>query len=128
MPRSIFLSCVFENSKHRDDVVRWVKEGKLGKDIVAITEREDRRVQGEAAIVNHLKPLINGSAAVVMLVGQDTHNHEWVRYEAKVATSLNKKIILARIPGTTGAVPEDFKHLPIVALDPNSLAKALSQG
>ncbi|MBK8265090.1 MAG: hypothetical protein IPK80_27635 [Nannocystis sp.] len=44
------------------------------------------------------------------MVGDNTHNSNWVRYELDVATSLNKQIVLARIPGTTGAAPFGHRH------------------
>jgi hypothetical protein len=125
MSSSIFLSYVHEDRKHRDDIAQWAKDGKLGKNVTATMERGDFRQHGEAAIKAHLKPLINGASAVVVLIGNNTHNHDWVGWELAVATSLNKKVILARIPGTTGAAPADFKHLPIIVLDPSSLVKTL---
>lgn len=123
MSTSIFLSYVHEDRKHRDDVAQWANDGKLGKNVTATMERGDFRQQGEAAITAHLKPLINGASAVVALVGNNSHNHDWVRWELAVATSLNKKVILARIPGTSGAAPEGFRHLPVIALDPTALVK-----
>ena len=126
MPQSIFLSYVYEDRNHRDDVIRWCKEGRLGRDLVTLTESEDVRPQGEPAIENHLKPKIRGAALVLCLVGQNTHNHDWVRFELAVATSMNKKILLARVPGTTGPAPEGFRHHPIGPLNPEALAKALA--
>jgi hypothetical protein len=125
MPKSIFLSYVYEDRKHRDDIDQWAQQGKLGKDIVVTTERGDFRQQGEAAIRDHLTPLIRGSTAVIVLIGKDTHSHEWVRHELAVATSLKKKVILLRIPGTSGTAPPGFTHLPITTFDPSSLTKAL---
>ncbi|HVG58719.1 MAG TPA: TIR domain-containing protein, partial [Hyalangium sp.] len=126
MPQSIFLSYVYEDHKHRDDVIHWVQTGRLGPNFVTVTESEDVRPQGESAIENHLKPKIRGAAVVLALIGQDTHSHDWVHFELKVATSLNKRVILAQVPGTTGPAPEDFRHLPIVPLNPEALAKVLS--
>lgn len=83
------------------------------------------RPQGERAIENHLEPKIRGASVVLVLVGQNTHNHDWGRYELSVATSLNKRIILARIPGTTGPAPEGFRHLPLIPLNPERLEKDL---
>jgi hypothetical protein len=125
MPRSVFVSYVYEDKKHRDAVEQWAKGGMLGQDIVAIGESEDVRPQGEKAVEDRLKPKIRGAAAVIALIGNDTQNHSWVRYELQVAASLKKKIILARIHGTTGAAPEGFRHLSLIPLDPTSLANAL---
>jgi hypothetical protein len=125
MPKSVFVSFVFEDKAHSDNVRTWAEKGLLGADVVAIGETKDVRQDGENAVENHLKPRIRGAAAVLLLLGKDTHNHGWVKYELSVATSLNKKIIVARIPGTTGAAPEGFGHLPVIALDPSAIKAAL---
>ena len=121
MPKSIFVSYVYEDKRHRDNVERWFADNTFGPERVMITESEDLRPLGERAIENHLKPKLRGAAAVLCLIGQNTHNSDWVKYELDVATSCGKKIVLARIQGTTGAAPPGHRHLPIVALDPSTL-------
>lgn len=125
MPQSIFISYVYEDKNHRDDVERWCSRGQIGLNRVTITESGDYRPQGERAIVNHLKPLIRGAAVVLCLVGDNTHNSSWVKYELDVATSLNKMIVLARIPGTYGAPPPGHRHHTLYTLDPSLLRKIL---
>jgi MTH538 TIR-like domain (DUF1863) len=125
MPQSIFLSYVYEDRQYRDDVIRWAAAGQLGGGYVTVTESEDVRPQGERAIEAHLKPKIRGASVVLCIIGQNTHNHDWVRYELSVATSLNKRIILARIQGTTGPAPAGFQHLPVIPLNPERLVKEL---
>jgi hypothetical protein len=121
MPKSIFISYVYEDRKCCDDVARWVSKGLLGPNVVSVVEQDDVRQQGEAAVERYLKPKIRGAAAVVCLVGQNTHNHNWVKYELDVATSLGKNIILLRIPNTMGAKPPGHGHLEIHAFDPSTL-------
>lgn len=125
MPRSNFVSYVYEDKRHRDNVERWFASEAVGPNRVMITEAEDRRPLGENAIKDHLRPRIRGAAAVICLVGNNSHNSNWVKSELDVATSLNKEIVLARIPGTTGAAPMGYRHLPIVPLDPSTLKKLL---
>lgn len=125
MPQSIFLSYFYEDHPFRDDVIRWAKASRLGTGYVTVTESDDVRQQGQRAVENHLKPMIRGASVVLGLIGQNTHNHGWVRYELSVATSLNKRIILARIQGTTGPAPEGFRHLPVIPLNPERLVKEL---
>lgn len=127
MPKSIFLSYVYEDKSARDYVERWfTTEGlALGPERVVIAESEDVRNLGASAIENHLKPKIRGAAAVLCLVGENTHNSGWVKYELDVAASLGKLIVLARIHGTTGAAPPGYRHLTIVPLDPSTLRKLL---
>lgn len=124
--KSVFISYVYEDRKWRDSIVQWVTSGLVGSGYVATAERGDYRPAGEAAIKDHLRPLIRGAAAVVCVVGDNSHNHEWINYELSVAASLGKHIILARIPGTSGGKPNGWQHLPIVLLDPATLGSNLS--
>ena len=125
MSKSIFISYVYEDKAARDQIEKWAKAGKLGPNMVAVAESKDLRNDGEAAIKNHLNPKIRGAAAVVCLVGENTHSHGWVQHELSVAASLGKKVILVRIPGTTGAAPPHNKHQPLETLDPLTLRTKL---
>ena len=126
MTACIFVSYVFEDRSHFELVKRWAAEGRLGTNITMIGETEDARQRGENAVRNHLRPRIQGASAVLLLVGQDTHNHDWVHYELQVATSFNKKIVAARIPGTTGTLPKGFHLLSVIPLNPDTLKNALA--
>ena len=126
MPRSVFVSFVFEDRVHFQSVQRWANEKRLGNDVVVTCETMDVRPQGEAAICAHLQPKIRGAACVLLLLGQNTHSHEWVGYELSVAASLGKKIIVTRIPGATGTAPPAFAHLLPVGFEPAALARALA--
>lgn len=125
MPQSIFISYVYEDKNYRDNVERWSTRELIGPNRVTIAESADLRQGGERAIERHLKPKIRGAATVLCLVGNNTHNSEWVQYELDVATSLGKKIVLARIPGTSGAAPHRHRHLLLHTLDPSLLRKIL---
>jgi hypothetical protein len=115
---------VYEDRSYADEIIRWARGGRLG-DVVVTSEADDLRQSGERAVEAHLKPKIRGAASVICLVGRDTHNHSWVRYELQVAASLNKHIVLVRIPGTTGPVPEGFRHLPMISYDVSSISSAI---
>lgn len=68
-------------------------------------ERDDYRGKGETAVRNYLKGLVGECDALICLIGNDTHNSEWVKYELDVANSQIKKIIPVRITGTSGGAP-----------------------
>lgn len=125
MSRSIFVSFVFEESTHFATIEKWAREGRLGPDTVVTGETKDVRQQGEAAIRSHLQPKIRGAAAVLLLLGNSAHNHDWVHYELQVAATLGKRVVMARLPGSTGAPPPDFRHLPEIAFEPSAIARAL---
>lgn len=127
MAYSVFISHVYEDSHARDQVRRWARDGLLGADVVVTGETEDHRLWGRTGIRKHLSPKLRGASAVVVLVGNDTHNHHWVAYEAQHALSDRKKVVVARIRGTTGAVPEILRPLVEVPLDPTALRRALGR-
>lgn len=125
MPRSIFISHVFEDGHHIATINKWNDAQLLGENFVIITEKGDFRQFGESAIKAHLADRIRGCACVMLLVGNDTHNHNWVAHELSVANSLHKPIIAVRIPGASGALPVNFRHLSLVDFDPFAIANLL---
>lgn len=127
MSRSIFMSYVYEDKKHRDLLKNWCNKKLLGENIQITFERGDYRTKGEAAIKTEILSMIQGAAAVIFLIGQNTHNHPWVNYEAEVTISKKRKVVLVRIPGTTGQSPKNLlKHIEI-PLDLNRIKEALNK-
>ena len=124
MSQSLFVSYVYEDKRFFDEVRAWATRGALG-DVTVTGEAADVRQDGAAAIEAHLKPKIQGATAVLVLVGNDTHNHDWVRRELAWATSANKRVLAARLPGTTGALPLGFTHRHPLPFDPSSIRKVL---
>ncbi|HZH78877.1 MAG TPA: TIR domain-containing protein [Archangium sp.] len=126
MPHSVFISYVYEEKSFKDKVVQWIRGQRLGSDVVATYERSDVRQEGENEIRNHLRPIIEGCAVVIVLIGDDSHSRKWIDYEVAVAQSLHKVIIPVRIPGTRGGLPREIAAVPEVTFEPNALATALS--
>jgi hypothetical protein len=124
MPSSLFLSYVYEDLRWAEEITSWARSGYFG-DAAVTSETRDLRQFGEREIESHLKPKIRGAACVLCLIGKDTHNHGWVRYELQVAASLNKRVVLIRIPNTTGLAPDGFRHLPVIHLDPHTIAEEI---
>jgi hypothetical protein len=124
MSKSVFVSHVFEDRHWIAQIEEWGRQGQLG-DVVITGETRDVRAEGDTAIRNHLHPKINGAAVVLVLVGKDTHNHAWADYEVRAAQSLRKRIVVARIPNTTGAPPPSAGGLALVAWQPHLLRAAL---
>lgn len=125
MPARIFVSHVYEDIVARDTLVSWARQGKLGLGVEITGESDDVRQHGRSAILNHLRPMLRDASAVIVLVGNDTHNHHWIEYEAQYALSHQKKVIAVRIPGTTGAPPTVIARLGLVATEPTALQTAL---
>lgn len=125
MSKSIFISTVFEDSHRIDTLRKWAESNRLGA-VVITHETEDKRLEGKEAIKAHIKAKINGAGAVLVLVGRDTHNHNWIESEVELANSFHVKIICVRIPNTNGAPPKILEKYPLVNFDPDSIKKELN--
>jgi len=122
--KSVFVSYVFEDKAYKETIEKWALDELLGN--VKITaEKDDVRASGDNAIRNQLSPLLTGAAAVIALIGDDTHNHEWVHYEINHALSNHKKVIPVRIPNTTGAPPNVIKKKELVDFEPDAIKQAI---
>jgi hypothetical protein len=125
MPHSVFISYVYEEKPYKDKVASWIEGQRLGSNVVVTSERADVRQHGEEEIRRHLRPLIQGAAAVLVLVGDTSHSRKWIDYEVAVAQSLHKVIIPVRIPGTRGGLPREVQAEAEVTFEPNAIANAL---
>ncbi|HYO66387.1 MAG TPA: TIR domain-containing protein [Archangium sp.] len=125
MPHSVFLSYVYEEKPFKDTVAKWIQGQRLGSDVVFTCERADVRQHGEAEIRRQLEPLIRGCAAVIVLIGDDSHSRKWIDYEVAVAQSLHKFILPVRIPNTRGGPPREIAGVSPLTFEPNAIATAL---
>lgn len=124
MSKSIFVSCVFEDSHRIASIKKWATDSRLG-DVVITQETEDKRQQGKEAVKQHIKSKIQGATVILVLVGQDTHNHEWIEAEVELAISFNKEIICVRLPHTTGAVPRLLTNKRLISFDPEAIKRLI---
>ncbi len=127
MSKSIFISHVHEDAECIAQIELW-KEQKLLGDVAITKEITDLRIHGEKAITDHLVPKIRGCAAVLVLIGNDTHNHEWISYEVQVAKMLNKKVIAVRIKKTTGKPPKILASQGLTKFNAAAIRKMLEVG
>lgn len=125
MTTSLFICHVYEDRQAVDTMRQWAAAGKLGLDVVVTGESEDVRQHGSAAIRRHLSPKIQGASVVMVLIGNNTHNHEWIEYEVSHALSSRKLLVVVRLPHTTGAPPRALQGIGIIAMDPSAIGTAL---
>lgn len=125
MPASLFVSHVHEDLNARDTLIGWAAQGLLGPSVVITGESEDVRQGGHGAIRGHLSPMLRGASAVIVLVGNDTHNHRWIEYEAQHALSMGTRVVVVRIPNTTGAAPAVVARLGIIPMTYSAIRAAL---
>lgn len=125
MSKSIFISCVYEDSHRIESIIKWVKDNKLG-DVIITHETEDKRIEGKEAIKNHIQNKIKGASVILVLIGQDTHNHDWIEAEVELANSFHKEIICVRVPHTKGAAPPLLSKKRLIGFDPNAIKRLIS--
>ena len=121
MPKSVFVSYKWEDKKWVAKLKSWADKNLLGENVRITVERADYRMEGKAKIRQELKLMIQGASCVLFLIGQDSHNRPWVDYEVDLANQYRKKIVLVRIPETTGKPPVKLRKYAIQIFDPNSL-------
>lgn len=122
--RNVFVSYVFEDHAYRDQVVDWANRNLLGA-VKMVHEQDDVRRHGAAAVTQHLRHIMREAAALLVLVGQDTHNRKWVDEEIRYCASAGKPIIWTRLPNTSGAPPPELRSKASAAFAPGALRDAL---
>lgn len=75
-------------------------------------------------IRNYLSPLIQAAQAVVLLVGNNSHDRPWIDYEIQNARSAGKPLVVVRLPNSTGGPPRTVSGADVV-FAPASLRAAL---
>ena len=124
MSKSVFISFVHEDKPFLEKIQKWEQQKLLGA-LTITCEVEDKRHEGEIVIRKYLQKKIEGASAILVLVGNNTHNHDWIRAEVELANSYNKKLICVRIPGTTGSVPLILKNYKEITFEPQSILREI---
>jgi hypothetical protein len=100
MTRRVYFSFHYENDAWRAGQVRnsWVTHP--NREIAGFwdhAEWETVRRQDEGMIKRWINRQMEGSSVVCVLIGEDTCNREWVRYEVQHAIEEGKGVIGVRI-------------------------------
>lgn len=122
--KSIFVSYVFEDKPWFNKMKKWEQKGLLDNHTL-ITETKGIRPDGKNVINKHLKTRIEGAAIILVLIGNNTHNHDWIKIEVEFANNFNKTICGMRIPNTTGKKPAILKSYSELEFNPNQILKTL---
>ncbi|PVZ72012.1 TIR domain-containing protein [Pelagibaculum spongiae] len=69
------------------------------------------------AVKDAISPLLKNAGKLLVLIGSNTHSHEWVKWEIDTYRSLhpgNRSILLMRVPGEYNAgAPSNINIKPI---------------
>lgn len=125
MSKSIFISTVHEDSHLIGTLNTWAKAGRLGKVTITHETQDDKRHLGENLIKQHIQKKIQGAGVVMVLIGRDTHNHDWIKAEVELAKNYNKKVICVRIPNTSGSVPQILSNYKLHTFEPGAILRSL---
>jgi hypothetical protein len=119
--RTIFVSYKYEDAKYLNTILNWEKKGLFSDQIKFVYEKQDKRQEGKIGIEKYLSAYLQGMSLLLVLIGQDTHNSEWVNFEIKYAKQRNKVILPVRIPETTGGIPKIIENINPIVYTPTKI-------
>ena len=85
MVRKTFFSFHYKNDVWRANQVRnsWVTQERQSASFIDSAEFEKIEKQGKRAIENWIDEQLKGTSVTVVLIGSETSNREYVKYEIK---------------------------------------------
>lgn len=96
MKRKTFFSFHFANDSWRASQVRNI--GILeGNEPVSDNDWEEVKKKGDKAIENWIDNQLKGRSCTVVLIGAETANRKWIKYEIKKSWELEKGIVGIKI-------------------------------
>lgn len=96
MARRTFFSFHYENDVWRANIVRnsWVtKEDRKAAGFIDAAEFEEVKRGGDATIKRWINAQLDSTSVTVVLIGSDTSNREYVRYEVQQSYSRGNGLI-----------------------------------
>jgi len=129
MLEKIFISFRESDRQHREGFEGLLQNPNSSLKAIPISSREDVRHQGELAVKNYIKEMLDESDIMICLIGDDSHNSKWIDYEVDVAISKNIPIIGVRVPNTYGSGPILFKKrdLPLINWNVNEIKREINK-
>ena len=95
----------------------------------SVTSEKFNRAKNPDYIKSLLKPLISWAGTFICLIGENTHNSEWVDWEIRQAGKMGKRIIGVYCHGATDAdVPDALEEFAdaIVGWRKDKISSAIS--
>jgi len=94
MARRVFFSFEYTDV-FRAMVVRnsWVTQGRDAAGFVDAADFEKLRRQGELAVRNWIDSQLKGTSVTVVLVGKETCNSKWVKYEIEKSIEIGNGLL-----------------------------------
>lgn len=125
--KKVFISHVFEDRHNINYIQKWIDDGLLTGVKLIVEQEGDIRQTGHDAVRSRLKGLISECHGVLVLAGNDTHNHDWIRAEVELANGIPIPVIVAKIGGTAGSVPPLLKQHETIKYQLKSVKNAIAK-
>lgn len=93
--KNVFFSFHYDNDVNRANVVRnsWVIRGNKDAGFIDKAEFEKIKAKGNKAVYDWIDEQLIGTSVTAVLIGQDTCNRDFVRYELQQSYKRGNKII-----------------------------------
>ena len=93
--KNVFFSFHYDNDVNRANVVRnsWVIRGNKDAGFIDKAEFEKIKAKGNKAVYDWIDEQLIGTSVTAVLIGQDTCNRDFVRYELQQSFKRGNKII-----------------------------------
>lgn len=116
MARRVFFSFKYKDVS-RAMVVRnsWVTQGKEAAGFIDAAEFEKLKKQGDTAIKNWIDKQLEGTSVTVVLVGKETGDSRWVKYEIENSIAIGNGLLgidISMIKDLQGNTSERCGQIP----------------
>lgn len=116
MARRVFFSFKYDDVS-RAMIVRnsWVTQGTQAAGFIDAADRENLKKQGDSAIKRWIDDQLNGTTVTAVLVGADTCNSRWVKYEIDKSKQLGHGLLgidISKIKDLKGSTSERCGMIP----------------
>jgi hypothetical protein len=116
MARRVFFSFKYEDVS-RAMVVRnsWVTQGREAAGFIDAAEFEKLKEEGDDAIQAWIDDQLDGTSVTVVLVGEDTCDSRWVKYEIEKSEEIGNGLLgidISKIKDLNGKTSERCGKIP----------------
>lgn len=93
--KKVFFSFHYENDVNRANVVRnsWVTKGNLDAGYIDKAEFEKIKAKGDNAVYRWIDEQLSGTSTTIVLIGEETSNRKFVKYELEQSYKKGNKIL-----------------------------------
>lgn len=126
MSKQVFISFSHKNLDLRNDLRVMFAEwgGPIQATPVYLTE--DVREEGTPAVEREIQKKMQPCCGLLLAVGEDVHNSEWIDYELNLAAGWQKPWAPVRHPRSKGGLPNNFRNRPVLPWDAAAIARVVA--